>query len=117
MNFFRFSWIMVWRVTVGDPLIQLALGRQFAVQQQVGHFQEAAFFGKLLDGIAAVAQDSAVAIQVGNGALAGGRVEERGIVAQQAEVFWAGLDLPQVGGANDNRPGEEGSRSFQCGCR
>src|ERR1019366_2357663 len=73
---------------------------QLAVQQQVGDFQEAALFGKLLDGVAAVAQDSPVSIEVGDGALAGGRIQERGVVTEQAEVLGTGLDLPQVDGAD-----------------
>jgi hypothetical protein len=67
---------------VGDPLIQLVGAGQLAVQQEVGDLQEAALFGKLLDGVAAVAQDSPVAIEEGDGALAGGRVQECGIVAE-----------------------------------
>ena len=86
MNFFRFSWIMVWLLTSAIQAVQFVGAGQFAVQQQVGDFQETALFGQLLDGVAAIAQDPPVAIQIGDGALAGGRIQKCGVVAQQAEI-------------------------------
>src|SRR5262249_739627 len=47
---------------VTRPFLQLWARRQFAVQDQVGHFQVTAVLGKLLDGVAAVAQNAAVAV-------------------------------------------------------
>ena len=43
--------------------------------------------GQLLDRIAAVSQNSAIAIDIGDGALAGGRVQKRRIVRHDAEIF------------------------------
>ena len=39
------------------------------LQQKVRHFEEAAVLGELFDGVAAVAQNALVAIQVGDGAV------------------------------------------------
>ena len=58
MNFFRFSWIMVWRMISSIHSSNSSGRGQFAVQQQVGDLQEGALFGQLLDGVAAVAQDA-----------------------------------------------------------
>ncbi len=86
MNFFTFSWVMVWRMTSALPGLELLRGGQFAVQQQVGDFQEAALFRQLLDGVAAIAQNAFVAIQIGDRALAGGGIHEGRIVGHQAEI-------------------------------
>src|SRR5204862_136415 len=83
-----------------DPRIELGGGRQLAVQQQIGGLQERALFRELLDGIPAVAQNPLVAVDVGDGAAAGRRVHEGGVVAHQAEVVGRRLDLPQIGGAD-----------------
>ena len=50
---------------VGDvvgPLVQLRLGREFAVEDQVGDFEIRALLRQFLDRIAAIAQDSLVAV-------------------------------------------------------
>ena len=51
---------------VVDPVLQFFLGGQFAEEQQVGDFQERAVLGQNFDGIAAIAQDSLVAVNVGD---------------------------------------------------
>src|SRR6185436_7151759 len=79
---------------------QLGGRGELAVEQQVGRLEERAFLRELLDRVAAIAQDALVAIDVRDGAAAGRRVHERGIVEHQAEIVDLGLDLPEVGGAN-----------------
>ncbi len=60
---------------VGEP-VELVLGRQFPVDQQIADFDEVRLLGELLDRIPAVAQDSRVAVDVGDGALGRGGVDE-----------------------------------------
>jgi hypothetical protein len=59
------------------PLVELGLVRQLTVQQQVGDLQERGALGQLLDRVAAVLEDPGVAVDVGDGAAAGGRVDAR----------------------------------------
>ena len=82
------------------PVFQLFRRGQLAVQQQVGDFQEAALLGQLFDRVAAIAQDALVAVQIGDRALAGGRIHERRIVGHQTEIVRPGFDLPQIHGAD-----------------
>jgi len=58
------------------------------------------FFGKVLDGIAPVAQDAGVAVDESNFADAGRGVVEGGIVAHHAELGGVDFNLAQVGGAD-----------------
>ena len=74
------------------------LGRQLAVDQQVGDLEEGGLLGQLLDGVAAVLQDALVAVDVGDGAAAGGGVDEAGVVDRQAGLRPRRTDLAQVGG-------------------
>ncbi len=53
---------------VGE-LGQLLLIRQLTVDQQIADFDEGRLLGKLLNRVAAVAQDARVAVDVGDGAL------------------------------------------------
>jgi hypothetical protein len=78
---------------LGREAGQLGLGRQLALQEQPGDLEEARLLRQLLDRVAAVAQDARVAVDVGDGALAGAgvavaRVEghEPGRAAQLGEV-------------------------------
>ena len=64
---------------LGGELLQLFLGRQFAVDQQVADLDERRLLGELLDRVAAVAQDARVAVDVGDGALGGGGVDEAAV--------------------------------------
>ena len=57
-------------------LSSCVLGRQFAVDQQVADLDEGRLLGELLDRVAAVAQDPGVAVDVGDGALGRGGVDE-----------------------------------------
>ena len=45
---------------------QLRLSGQFPVDQQVSRFQEAAVFSQILDGVAAITQNPAFAIEIGD---------------------------------------------------
>ena len=82
--------------TSSVQLSQLRLVRQLALEQEVGGLEEAGLLGHLLDRIAAIAQDADVAVDVGDRAAARGRVQERGVVRQQACPVRA-LDLAELG--------------------
>ena len=87
---------------VGDvehPLVELRLGRQLPVQQQVGDLEEGRVLGQLLDGIAAVLEDAQIAVDVGDGAAAGGRVDEPGVVGGKPRLAFDG-DLAEIGGTD-----------------
>jgi hypothetical protein len=89
-----------------DPGLELLLGGQLAVDQQVGDLEEARALRELLDRVAAVLQDALVAIDEGDGGAARGGVDETGVVDGQARCVLGGLDLPDVGcsdGAVDDR--------------
>ena len=77
--------------------IELELGRQLAVDQQVGDFEEGALLRQLLDGIAAVEEDAAIAVDVGDLRLAGGGRHETRIVGEQAVVFLQRRDVQYIG--------------------
>ena len=70
-----------------DPGAQLGLGGQLAEQDQVRHFEVVAVLRQLLDGVAAVAQNPLVAVDVGDGAAARGGVQECRVVGHQAGVL------------------------------
>ena len=93
--------VLVHERVVGDlvhPGLVLRLGRQLAVDQQVGDLEEVRLLGQLLDRVAAVLQDALVAVDEGDRAAAGGGVDEAGVVDREAGVVVAGLDLAEVGG-------------------
>ena len=58
------------------------------------------WLGQLLDRVAAVLEDPAVAVDVGDRAAARGRVQERGVVGQQAVIVVREVDLAEVAGAD-----------------
>ena len=66
---------------------------QLPVQQQVAGFQEVAVLGQLFDGVAAVQQLALVAIDVGDGGLAGGGREEARVIREHASL---GIELADV---------------------
>ena len=82
------------------PVAQLGRGRQLALQQQVGGLEIRALFGELLDRIPAVSEDALVAVDIGDAAATGRRVDERWVIADQPEVLRAGAHLAQVRGAD-----------------
>ncbi len=81
---------------VEDPALELRLGRQLAVDQQVGDLEEGRLLAELLDRDAAVLEDALLAVDVGDRRAAGGGVRERRVVGHQAEVVLGDLDLAQV---------------------
>ena len=99
MNFLVDSWIMVWWV-MSDPVFQLRCGGQFAVEQKIGDLEEGAMLGQNFDGIAAITQDAFVAIDEGDGAVAGRGIHEGRVVGHEAEVVGAGFNFAQIHGAD-----------------
>ena len=79
-----------------DPLLELGLGRQLAVDQQVGDLEVGRVLAQLLDRVAAVLEDARVAVDVGDRAAARRRVHERRVVGHQPEFVVVDLDLAQV---------------------
>ena len=63
---------------VVHPLLELRARWQLAVDQQVSRLQERGALGELFDRVAAVLQDAALAVDVGDGAAAGRGVGEAG---------------------------------------
>src|SRR5204863_9275618 len=55
---------------------------------------------ELLDGVAAVAEDPLVAVDVGDGAATGRRIHERRVVGHQPEIVVRGFHLPKIGGTD-----------------
>ena len=55
---------------VGLPAIELYGVGEFAVEQQVRHFEIGAVLGELLDGVTAMAQDARIAVEIGDRTLA-----------------------------------------------
>src|SRR5262245_23083885 len=72
---------------VRGPSLELGGGRQLAVEQQISDFEISALFCKLLDRIAAIFQDSPVAIDKSDAALARCGVHERRVVSHETEII------------------------------
>ena len=99
---------------VVHELIVLVLRRQLAVAEEPRHLEERRAFRELLDRISAVAENSLVTVDIGDGAPAGGGVEERRVVAHQPRIVGvAGLDLLQIVGA-DGTVGDGHAVGFIC---
>ena len=71
------------------PFFGLCFGGQFAVEQQVCHFKKVGFFGKLLDGVAAVAQHAGIAVEIGDGRFACSSRQKCWVVHAQFRVEFA----------------------------
>ena len=83
---------------------QLLLVRQFAVDQQVADLDEGRLLGELLDRVTAIAQDPRVAVDVGDGALGGRRVDEAVVEGRVTGLGqqWAQRDaVGPFGGVDD----------------
>src|SRR5579859_1892490 len=78
----------------------MRFGGKFAVEKKIGGFEIGAFFGKLFDGITAIAEDAFVAVDVRNAADAGSGVVEGRVVTHHAEIVGVNLDLAKVHGAD-----------------
>src|SRR5262245_6344148 len=80
---------------VPGPVGQLRLGWKLAVQDEVSHLEIVALLRQLLDGVAAVAQNTLITINEGDLAPAGSRVHEGRIIGHQTEVIVRDLYLAQ----------------------
>ena len=65
-----------------DELVEFLLVWQLAVEEQVGDFHEARFFGELINRIAAVEQNAFLTVNVRDGAFAARRRGEAGVVGE-----------------------------------
>ena len=79
-----------------DPLVELLLGRQLAVDQEVGDLEVRGLLAQLLDRVAAVLEHPGLAVDVADRAAHRRRVRERRVVGHQAEVVLGHLDLAKV---------------------
>ena len=89
----------VMRDVVG-PGLQLISAGELAVEEEVGGFKIRAFFSQIFNGVAAVAQDAGVAVDVSDFADARCGVVEGRIVTHHAEIGGIDLDLAEVGGTD-----------------
>ena len=80
-----------------DPAVQLGGRRKVPVEEQVRRLEERALLGELLDRVAAVLQDSLVAVDERDRAAARRRVHEGGVVRHQPEIVVGRLDLAEIG--------------------
>jgi hypothetical protein len=80
---------------VVSPGIELARGGQLAVDEQVGHLEVAGLLGELLDGIAPVAQDAVLTVELGDGARCGRGGHQGGVVEPDPRQ-----QLAPLGGVN-----------------
>ena len=75
----------------------LRLGGKLAVKQEIAGFQEVAVFGELLDRIAAVFQDSRIAVDIGDFRLAACGRGKAGIVGEHPGLPIELADVDDVG--------------------
>src|SRR6185437_7207078 len=83
-----------------DPAVQLGGRRKLPVEEQIRGLEERALLGELLDRVAAVLQDSLVAVDERDGAAARRRVHEGGVVRHQPEIVVGCFDLAEIGCPN-----------------
>src|SRR5438105_2029382 len=81
-----------------NPFAGLIRIGQLAVDQEISHLQETASLRQFLDWVTPVAQNAALAIDVGDGAAAAGGVEECWVVAHHAGPGPVRRDLLEFGG-------------------
>src|SRR5947207_10616633 len=81
-----------------DPLATLLWIGHLAMDQEIGDLEKGAPLGQFLDGVTPVAKNATVAIDVGDGASAAGRVEKSWIVAEHAGAGPVRCDLLEFGG-------------------
>jgi hypothetical protein len=82
------------------PVVELLLGGQVAVDEQVGDLEVRGLLGELLDGIAAVLEDPGVAVDVRDRRATRRGVRVRRVVGHHAEVVVVDLDLAEVHGTD-----------------
>jgi hypothetical protein len=78
---------------VVDPAVHLGERRQLAVEHQVGDLEVVGALRQLLDGIPAIAQDAAVAVDLRDAADRRRGVHEGRIIGEEPEVIRARADL------------------------
>jgi hypothetical protein len=74
----------------------LGLVRQFAIFQQVGHFEEVALLCQLLDRVTAIQQLALVAVNVGDLRLAAGGREKTRVIGKQPGLTTKATDVDNV---------------------
>ena len=79
-----------------DPLVELLLGRQRAVDQEIGDLEVRGLLAELVDRIAAVLENPGLAVDVTDRAAHRRRVRERRVIGHEAEVVLGHLDLAKV---------------------
>jgi len=82
---------------VFGPFRELGFAGQFTIKNQISSFQVSALFRQLFDRIAPIAQNTLVAIDIGDFAVARRGVHKTRIVADQALIF-RNFYLKQIGG-------------------
>src|SRR5581483_8625435 len=90
--------VLVHEGVVGElvrPALELRRGRELAEDEQVRRLEVGAALGELLDRVAAVAQDAAIAVDERDRAADGRGVEERRVVARESRVVVRDLRLLQ----------------------
>jgi hypothetical protein len=95
-----FSWSSQWALMSSVHVSSCALVGRLAEDDQVRRLEVVRALSQLLDGVSAVLEDALVAVDVGNRAATRGRVHERRVVGDEAEVLRARLDLLEIAGAN-----------------
>ena len=75
------------------PVLELELAGELAVDAEEGDLEEGRLFSKLLDGVAAVAEDAAIAIDEADLGASDGSVLVRGIVHDKAFHLRKGVGL------------------------
>ncbi len=81
---------------VREVLVLLG-GGQLAMEDQVGHLEEVALGGQVLDRVAPVQQDALVAVDEGDLGAAGGRGGEARVVGEHARLGVEPADVDDVG--------------------
>src|SRR3972149_9499204 len=84
---------------VGDvvgPLVKLVAGGQLTEENEIRRLQEVGALGQLLDGVAAVLEDTAFAVDVRDGAAAGSGIGECRVIHHQPKVILRHLHLTEI---------------------
>src|SRR5919107_4057707 len=82
---------------VANPIRELGFAGQFTIENQVSSFQVSALLRQLFNRIAAIAQNTLIAINIGDLALAGRGIHKTRIVADQP-IIVGNFYLKQIGG-------------------
>jgi hypothetical protein len=73
------------------------LGRQPAIDQQIGDFQVARVLGQLLDRVAAVQEHPLIAVDIGDFAFGAGRGHEARVIGEDAQIPGEMRNIEHVG--------------------